>query len=593
MYILHLSDLHFGNIQDANLWHGQLSDDLGQLLPQSEPSQPPSLDALVISGDIANKSLPEEYEAAELFINRIMSEFRLRQRQVAIVPGNHDLNWELSEEAFTPVRRDKYPDPLNEEDIFKNNLLIDGSFVLVPDPIQYEQRFKYFSDFYEKIIGKPYPQQSRQQYELRHFPEQDLLILGLNSAWKLNHAPEYRACASINSEALNNAIREINNNPTYKNSRLKIALWHHPLLSASEDRIKDWSFMERLELNNFRLVLHGHIHQSGVENFRHRVGRQIDIIAAGTFGAPVKQWVPGHPLEYNLLKWEDNKLTVYTRQRQTINGAWQPYAMFVHPDGMGASSFYEIELGDLERFRNATDTVNQVKGEKRKPPDSPKPSNSNTSIKKILFLEANPQRNIDLNEEIRDIKKVIQSSGNLEAFQIEIGLAVRSTDLHDLILNSKPNIIHFCGHGSGEPGLVFLDKKIATDALSNLFQLFEKHLECVVLNACYSAVQADAIVRYINYVIGMKQEIQDRAARAFSLGFYRALAYGRSIEDAYKFGCSAIQLAINEPDINRDAITEEIRKFEVENSIPSRNIPEYLKPVLHKKKAAKVSAVLD
>ena len=589
MYILHLSDLHFGNIQDANLWHGQLYGDLNQLLPQLGSSQSFNLDALVISGDIANKSLPEEYEAAEQFIKNIMIDFGLKQKQVAIVPGNHDLNWELSENAYQPVKQDRYQGSLNKEDIFKNNLLIDGSFVLVPDPTQYEQRFKYFSDFYEKIIGKPYPQQSRQQYELRHFPEQDLLILGLNSAWKLNHAPEYRACASVNSEALTNAIREINNNPTYNNSRLKIAVWHHPLLSPSEDSIKDWGFMEMLELNNFRLVLHGHIHQARVENFRHRVGSQIDIIAAGTFGAPVKQWVPGYPLQYNLLKWEDNKLTVYTRKRIAINGAWQPDAMWVSPDGITASSFYEIELKVNISFQSPSNPGNGVI---TNPSDSPVSSISEP-IKKILFLEANPQRNIDLNEEIRDIKQVIQSSRDREVFQIEIGLAVRSTDLHDLILNFEPNIVHFCGHGSGESGLVFLDKKIATDALANLFQLFEKHLKCVVLNACYSEVQADAIVRHINYVIGMKQEIQDRAAIAFSLGFYRALAYGRSIEDAYKFGCSAIQLAIDDPSTNRDAITKEIRKFEVENSIQSRNIPEYLKPVLHKKKAAKVSAVPD
>ena len=96
-----------------------------------------------------------------------MIDFGLKQKQVAIIPGNHDLNWELSENAYQPVKQDRYQGSLNKEDIFKNNLLIDGSFVLVPDPIQYEQRFKYFSDFYEKVIGKPYPQQSRQQYELR------------------------------------------------------------------------------------------------------------------------------------------------------------------------------------------------------------------------------------------------------------------------------------------------------------------------------------------------------------------------------------------------------------------------------------------
>jgi DNA repair exonuclease SbcCD nuclease subunit len=177
MYILHLSDLHFGNTEDANRWHGQLCNDLNLLLSQLEPNQPPCLDALIISGDIANKSLPEEYEAAELFINHLIPDFGLRRQQIVIVPGNHDLNWELSDDAYQPVKRNKYQGSLDEKDIFEKNLLIDGNFVLVPDPSQYEQRFKYFSDFYEKIIGKPYPQLYRQQYELRYFPIGDKLRL--------------------------------------------------------------------------------------------------------------------------------------------------------------------------------------------------------------------------------------------------------------------------------------------------------------------------------------------------------------------------------------------------------------------------------
>ncbi len=344
MYILHLSDLHFGDTKDANRWHGQLSNDLGQLLNQLEPSQPPRLDALIISGDIANKSLPEEYNAAALFIDRIMQDFSLKHKQVAIAPGNHDLNWELSEDAFTPVRRKDYQGSLNDEDIFEDDLIIDGNFVLVPNPTQYEQRFKYFSDFYENIIWKPYPQRYSQQYELQYFPEQqDLLILSLNSAWKLNHDPKYRTCASINPDALINAIRQINENPTYKNSRLKIAVWHHPLNSPFEDRIKDHGFLEQLAQNGFRLALHGHIHRSGREDFRHRAGSKVDIIAAGTFGAPVRDWVPDYPRQYNLLKWEGNKLTVYTRKRKELYGAWQVDAMCPQ-DILTALSHYEIEL---------------------------------------------------------------------------------------------------------------------------------------------------------------------------------------------------------------------------------------------------------
>ncbi|MGK7871764.1 MAG: metallophosphoesterase [Xenococcaceae cyanobacterium] len=92
MYILHLSDLHFGNTQDAKNWHSQLADDLRQLLSQLQQGQPPRLDVLIISGDVANKSEPSEYEAAELFVNRLLPDFGLRQNQIVIVPGNHDLN---------------------------------------------------------------------------------------------------------------------------------------------------------------------------------------------------------------------------------------------------------------------------------------------------------------------------------------------------------------------------------------------------------------------------------------------------------------------------------------------------------------------
>ena len=122
--------------------------------------------------------------------------------------------------------------------------------------------------------------------------------------------------------------------------------------------------------------------------------------------------------------------------------------------------------------------------------------------------------------------------------------------------------MHFSGHATTE-GLVLEDSDgasqfVSADALSDLFQLFAGHVECVLLNACYSARQAAAIGEHIPYVIGMSKEIGDRAAIEFAIGFYDALGAGRSIEDAYRFGCVAIRL---------------------------QGIPEHLTPVLHKRRA--------
>src|SRR5262249_31741488 len=83
---------------------------------------------------------------------------------------------------------------------------------------------------------------------------------------------------------------------------------------------------------------------------------------------------------------------------------------------------------------------------------------------------------------------------------------------------------------------------ISGDALSGLFGLCSSHVKCVVLNACYSDVQAQSIGSVVEYVIGMSRAIGDRAAIKFSTGFYDALASGRSYTDAFHFGCNAISL---------------------------------------------------
>ena len=65
------------------------------------------------------------------------------------------------------------------------------------------------------------------------------------------------------------------------------------------------------------------------------------------------------------------------------------------------------------------------------------------------------------------------------------------------MLNESPQIVHFSGHGEGRSGLYFEDevgnaKLVTGSALGSLFKLFaqESNIECVVLNGCYSEVQA-------------------------------------------------------------------------------------------------------
>jgi 3',5'-cyclic AMP phosphodiesterase CpdA len=69
MHILHLSDLHFGTLDQANNWSNQLAADLTNDLSI------PHLDALILSGDIANYSTEEEYQAAQQFLHNLRQDF--------------------------------------------------------------------------------------------------------------------------------------------------------------------------------------------------------------------------------------------------------------------------------------------------------------------------------------------------------------------------------------------------------------------------------------------------------------------------------------------------------------------------------------
>jgi esterase/lipase superfamily enzyme len=170
----------------------------------------------------------------------------------------------------------------------------------------------------------------------------------------------------------------------------------------------------------------------------------------------------------------------------------------------------------------------------------------------ILLLAANPTETarLRLAAEVRDIEQGLQRANQRDQFKLFSKGAVRPRDLQRAMLDHVPNIVHFSGHGHGETGIVLEDNQgnahlVTTAALASLFKLFNKNdkITCVLLNACYSDVQAQTIAQHVPYVIGMSNAIDDKAAIEFSVAFYDAIGAGKSIEFAYESGCLSIQLA--------------------------------------------------
>ncbi len=207
------------------------------------------------------------------------------------------------------------------------------------------------------------------------------------------------------------------------------------------------------------------------------------------------------------------------------------------------------------------------------PQIAPSISNSN-----LLFLAANPAdtTELDLKSEFVKLYDKLQNS----SYSVKTQWATTPSQLQDALLNYRPRIIHFSGHGTAGTAIILPDNNISGTraignipsnplatpaqtegiflqdtfgnkkfisgiALANLFgTCLEKFpIDVVVLNACHSALQAGAIVQAgVKFVIGMSRAVPDDTAIQFTEGFYRTLAKENDVAFAFKMALNNIEL---------------------------------------------------
>ena len=168
---------------------------------------------------------------------------------------------------------------------------------------------------------------------------------------------------------------------------------------------------------------------------------------------------------------------------------------------------------------------------------------------KVLFLAANPlgTSKLALDEEMRLIEEKIYASEHRNQLDLVPVLAARPDDLLQSLNRYRPQIVHFSGHSTatGELQLVGNDgfpRPVSSLALTRVFKTLKDNIRLVVLNACYSKIQAEAIRQEIECVVGMNAALGDDAARTFAASFYRAIGFGRSIQEAFEQGQTALLL---------------------------------------------------
>lgn len=180
--------------------------------------------------------------------------------------------------------------------------------------------------------------------------------------------------------------------------------------------------------------------------------------------------------------------------------------------------------------------------------ERPAPRHPQSPIR-ILFLGANPMDSmrLRLDEEVREIDRALNSATLGSRFELHQKWAVRASEIQSHLLRIRPQILHFSGHGSPQSAIILQgedgnSRPVAGPVIARVLGQFSHHLQCVVLNACYSEEQAQAISMHIDCIVGMNTAVADRAAIRFAAVFYEALASGSSVRAAFEMGCSDIDV---------------------------------------------------
>jgi hypothetical protein len=174
----------------------------------------------------------------------------------------------------------------------------------------------------------------------------------MNSSWIIDEF--YPIRSGINSGALSRGLLQADEQikqakadrriPDGANI-LRLFVMHHPI--TGNEKIIDDAFLERLQQSDFRLCLHGHVHENRAELFGYiHPTRRMYVVGAGSFGAPVNARPESTPRHYNVLEVarDHSKIRVHTRALKKAGGAWEGWAIWPSQTSNTKSIYYDIIL---------------------------------------------------------------------------------------------------------------------------------------------------------------------------------------------------------------------------------------------------------
>lgn len=168
---------------------------------------------------------------------------------------------------------------------------------------------------------------------------------------------------------------------------------------------------------------------------------------------------------------------------------------------------------------------------------------------RVVFVAANPTAlpELQLAAEARRIESKLRGTPGEQRIDFDHRWAAGPDSLVDLFVQGVPDVLHFAGHGASNGALLLqtIDGRahsVSPDALAALIASRPRRPRVIFLNCCFSAAMANALLPLVDVVIGMRDAVEDEAARELAVQFYRASAHGDAIKTAFDTACAALQV---------------------------------------------------
>lgn len=251
---------------------------------------------IVLSGDITEKAHSEEFNEAANVIEEILSGLNIDRTNILCVPGNHDVNWNLSEYSLEAG---------------------DDQLKFLP----YNNFVSTITNSKDFSLGDSYPRIIDDQFDLG-FGLEFLLLNSCEKEDRLNH--NGHVCPKKLKQTMpSQAPKEY--------ERLKIVILHHHLdtsindnkISAIENALDIESI---LACNKYNIVLTGHVHEALVHEKTNSMGHKIIFAGCGSTGIHQDQRGDGiqnqysiHVIDFKIHKFQ-SIWRAYNPSRQTEYG---------------------------------------------------------------------------------------------------------------------------------------------------------------------------------------------------------------------------------------------------------------------------------